>query len=213
MAGVHATSATGAAASSPRRPYGFFPRRDGHESGRQGRPETTTAPPWTETAAPEDNLRAQRRPGALTITETRAKPAARGPRVPSRRTGKTIETPRRVIPFPLDASSSDKLHLRSPSQFSLVDRVLSLSSTTANALQAQKHFDGADQESAHITAVRCTSNSIDLREVERVHLMPFRTTVERTDTTEQLTRSVKRALADMFIMRDEKCVAGFETDT
>ena len=43
--------------------------------------------------------------------------------------------------------------------------------------------------------------------------MPFRTTVERTDTTEQLTRSVKRALADMFIMRDEKCVAGFETDT
>ena len=43
--------------------------------------------------------------------------------------------------------------------------------------------------------------------------MPFSPNVNRTDTTYQLTRSVKLALADILIMCDERCVAGLEADT
>ena len=54
---------------------------------------------------------------------------------------------------------------------------------------------------------------MDLRKVERVHPMPFSPNVDKTDTTHELSRSIKFALADIFIMCDERCVAGLEADT
>ena len=68
-------------------------------------------------------------------------------------------------------------------------------------------------DSSHSAAVSNAYNNIDLRKVERVHPMPFSPNVDRTDTTHQLTRSVKLALADSLIMCDECCVAGVEADT
>ena len=43
--------------------------------------------------------------------------------------------------------------------------------------------------------------------------MPFSPNVDRTETTDQLARTVKLALADISIMCDERCVAGLEADT
>ena len=43
--------------------------------------------------------------------------------------------------------------------------------------------------------------------------MPFSPNVDRTDTTDQLARTVNLALADISIMCDERSVAGLEADT
>ena len=82
-----------------------------------------------------------------------------------------------------------------------------------HARQAQTNLNGAAQGSAHIAAVRNAYNNIDLRKVERVHPTPFSATVDKTDTTQQLTRRVKLVLADILIMCDEQRVAGLETET
>ena len=52
----------------------------------------------------------------------------------------------------------------------------------------------------YMAAVKRHFIIIDFRKVERVVLVPFSSAANRTDAVQQLTRNVKRALADILVL-------------
>ena len=156
----------GAATSSPRRPQRHFPppwsprpwatgslRRQLHQLSRRQR--QLPKPPFK----PEEDLARERSPRHEQQQQHRTRPAPQeggqkgGSRLLLRSSRPQDPQASNPISSTVDVSSSDKLHILSRSEFTLAQRVLPLSSTTAHARQAQIKLDCAAQDSADIVAV------------------------------------------------------------
>ena len=219
---------TAAATSSPRRQHGTFSPRCGHrDNGRQGRSSDAhssssrnTRPGQKKTrrddssssSAPRTKKEGQKsRPGISSSSNPPRKQKEPPQGDPDDSDLAALKTPRQVIPSLVDVSSGDHLHSLSRSELDL-NRTLPLSSATAHARQARVDEVNAAAESIYIAAVKRHYITIDFRKVDRVFSIPFSSAANRTDTVQQLTRSIKRALADVLVLCDEECVKGLAAD-
>ena len=88
------------------------------------------------------------------------------------------------------------------------DHALPMSSRLAHARTAAIATADAAADARHEASVRRAYLTLGLKEVARIATLPFPASVNKAAGSQQLTRSVKAAMAEMLMRSDHRCTAG-----
>ena len=112
---------------------------------------------------------------------------------------------RQLSPSLVDAASSaERLGKLSVTR----DRPMPMSSRLAHARTAAIATADAAADARHEASVRRAYLTLGLKEVARIATLPFPASVNKAAGSQQLTRSVKAAMAEMLMRSDHRCTAG-----
>ena len=109
---------------------------------------------------------------------------------------------KQVTPFLVDvASSAERL-----SKLSVTgDHAKPVSSTLAHARTAAIATADAAADARHEASVRCAHVTLGLKHVARIATLHFPASVNKAAGVQQLTRSVKAAMSEIFMRSDDRC--------
>ena len=117
---------------------------------------------------------------------------------------------RRVTPFLVDiASSADRLSKLTVSG----DRTKPVSSDLVRERTAELATAAALDKSTLDDSVRRAYVKLSYKDVSRISVLPFTASLNKSDGTQQLTRSVRSAMTDILMRCDDRCQEGVRAPT